>query len=366
MGLELRERSNQSFAAFDRWRRSLHRPQAVKDPIIITVTEGAGERIDRWLAERTAQSRTQIKALIKDGALTIDGAVMSDPTHKVVAGETISLVPPPVKDPDPEPEDIPLDVLFEDEHLIVIDKPAGLVVHPAAGNWTGTLVNALLHHCRGSLSGIGGVARPGIVHRLDKDTSGVMVVAKNDEAHRGLRRLFGIHDIDRSYLALCHADPRPAAGTIEIPIARSRKDRLKREADWSFERPDAREATTHYKRLEAFGHGRGKVAGEPVASLIRCTLETGRTHQIRVHLSTTGHPLIGDRLYGKAGIAGLGGDDPAVVTARETVRAFRRQALHAHRLGFVHPITEEDLIFETDPPEDFQTLLAALRALDQK
>ncbi|MEM7740217.1 MAG: RluA family pseudouridine synthase [Pseudomonadota bacterium] len=335
----------------------------VQDPIIITVTEGAGERIDRWLAERTGHSRTQIKALIKEGALTIADEAMTDPTHKVIEGETISLVPPPVKEANPEPEDIPLEILFEDEHLVVLNKPAGLVVHPAAGNWTGTLVNALLHHCRDSLSGIGGVARPGIVHRLDKDTSGVMVVAKHDDAHRGLRRLFSVHDIERSYLALCHGDPRPASGTIDIPIARSTKDRLKREADWSFERPDAREAVTHYRRLEAYGTGRGKVAGEPIASLIQCTLETGRTHQIRVHLSTTGHPLIGDRLYGKSGVAGLGGDDEITVAAREGVRAFKRQALHAAVLGFAHPITTDTMRFDAEPPDDFQTLRAKLAAL---
>ena len=204
----------------------------MRDPVTITVTEGFGERIDRWVAERTGHSRTQVKALIKDGALTVAGEVVSDPTYKVLEGETISLVPPHVKEAEPEAENIPLDVLYEDEHLIVLDKQAGLVVHPAAGNWTGTLVNALLHHCKGSLSGIGGVARPGIVHRLDKDTSGIMVVAKNDEAHRGLRRLFSVHDIERRYVALVHGDPRPASGTIEIPIARSRKDRLKRELDW--------------------------------------------------------------------------------------------------------------------------------------
>ncbi|MEM1379774.1 MAG: RluA family pseudouridine synthase [Pseudomonadota bacterium] len=335
----------------------------MRTPITITVTEGAGERVDRWLAERTDYSRTQVKSLIKEGALTIADAAMTDPTHKVVEGETLALVPPPVKDAEPKGEDIPLDVLFEDEHLIVLNKPAGIVVHPAAGNWTGTLVNALLHHCKGSLSGIGGVARPGIVHRLDKDTSGVMVVAKNDEAHRGLRRLFSVHDIERSYLALIHADPRPASGTIEIPIARSRKDRLKRELDWSFERSDAREAITHYKRLEAYGTGRGKVAGEPVASLVQCTLETGRTHQIRVHLSGTGHPLIGDKLYGKAGIAGLGGDEPHVIAAREAARSFKRQALHAAILGFEHPVTGDTMRFETEPPEDFQALRALLQAL---
>jgi 23S rRNA pseudouridine1911/1915/1917 synthase len=335
----------------------------MKEPIEMRVEEGEGERIDRWVADRAEPSRTQVKNLIKEGALTLRGEVMTDPTRKVALGDAIALTPPPVKEAAPEAQDIPLTILFEDEHLIVLDKPAGLVVHPAAGNWDGTLVNALLHHCRGSLSGIGGVARPGIVHRLDKDTSGVMVVAKNDEAHRGLRRLFSVHDIERAYLALCHADPRPASGTIDIPIARSRKDRLKREADWSFERPDAKEAVTHYKRLEAFGAGRGKVAGEPIASLVECRLETGRTHQIRVHMSTTGHPLIGDRLYGKAGIAGLGGDEGAVLAAREAVRAFKRQALHAHTLGFEHPVTGEELRFTTEPPEDFQGLRELLYAL---
>jgi 23S rRNA pseudouridine1911/1915/1917 synthase len=335
----------------------------MREPIELTVEDGEGERIDRWVAERSDPSRTQVKNLIKEGVLTIGGEVVTDPTRKVVLGDRIALVPPPVKEAAPEAQEIPVDILFEDEHLIVLDKPAGLVVHPAAGNWDGTLVNALLHHCRGSLSGIGGVARPGIVHRLDKDTSGVMVVAKNDEAHRGLRRLFSVHDIERAYLALCHADPRPASGTIDIPIARSRKDRLKRKADWSFERPDAKEAVTHYKRLEAYGAGRGKVAGEPVASLIECRLETGRTHQIRVHMSTTGHPLIGDRLYGKAGIAGLGGDEEAVVEARDAVRGFKRQALHAYRLGFEHPVTGEALSFETEPPEDFRVLRQSLKNL---
>ncbi|NNU17219.1 RluA family pseudouridine synthase [Parvularcula sp. ZS-1/3] len=329
----------------------------------MTALEGTGERIDRWLAERTDYSRTQVKNLIKEGALTLSGEAMTDPTHKIAEGDEIALVPPPVKDADPEAEDIPLDVLFEDEHLIALNKPAGLVVHPAAGNWSGTLVNALLHHCKDSLSGIGGVARPGIVHRLDKDTSGVMVVAKNDEAHRGLRRLFSVHDIERSYLALIHADPRPASGTIDIPIARSKSNRLKRELDMNFSRPDAREAVTHYKRLEAYGEGRGKVAGEPVASLVQCTLETGRTHQIRVHLSGTGHPLIGDRLYGKSGVAGLQGADDITVAAREAVRSFSRQALHAAILGFEHPVTGDDLRFESEPPQDFQDLRAALRAL---
>jgi 23S rRNA pseudouridine1911/1915/1917 synthase len=335
----------------------------MRDPITLTVDDDFGERVDRWLAARSDFSRTQVKALIKEGALRLKDEVLEEPTYKVREGDVLSLVPPPVKEAAPEAEDIPLNVLFEDEHLIVLDKPAGLVVHPAAGNWTGTLVNALLHHCRDSLSGIGGVARPGIVHRLDKDTSGVMVVAKNDEAHRGLRRLFSLHDIDRRYLALIHGDPRPASGTIEIPIARSRKDRLKRELDWSFERQNAREATTHYKRLEAYGQGRGKVAGEPVASLVECKLETGRTHQIRVHMSGCGHPLIGDRLYGKTGVAGLGGDEDAVVKAREAVRGFKRQALHAAVLGFEHPVTGEDLQFTTEPPEDFRELQAILRRI---
>ncbi|MEM1409836.1 MAG: RluA family pseudouridine synthase [Pseudomonadota bacterium] len=340
----------------------MHRP-LVRETIDITVDEGEGERIDRWLAERTAYSRTQVKALIKEGALTLGGEAMTDPTHKVITGEAISLVPPPVKDAAPGAEPIPLDIAFEDEHLIVVNKPAGLVVHPAAGHWSGTLVNALLHHCAGSLSGIGGVARPGIVHRLDKDTSGLLVAAKHDEAHRGLRRLFSVHHITRQYLAIIHGDPRPASGTIDVPIARSRQNRLKRELDWSFERPDTKEAVTHYKRLEAYGAGRGKVAGEPVASLVSCTLETGRTHQIRVHLSGSGHPLVGDRLYGKAGIAGLGGEEPHVIAARDAVRAFRRQALHAAVLGFEHPVTGEAMRFETDPPEDFQTLRQHLSVL---
>ncbi|WP_031549490.1 RluA family pseudouridine synthase [Parvularcula oceani] len=323
----------------------------------------AGERIDRWLAGLLAPvTRNRVKAMIEGGALLRDGAPHTDPSYRLRGGETVTLTPPPVEDAEPKAQDIPLNVLFEDEYLIVLDKPAGMVVHPAAGNWSGTLVNALLHHCAGSLSGIGGVARPGIVHRLDKETSGVMVVAKSDEAHQGLTTLWQAHDVERAYLAICHGSPRPAVGTIELPLARAGGDKRKQAVtDW--ENPAGREAITHFKRLEAYGTGRAKLPGDSVASLIECRLETGRTHQIRVHMSHVGHPLVGDPVYGRTGLAGLRPEDEAAERALGVVSKFRRQALHAAILGFAHPITGEDLRFETEPPKDFAKLRAALAAL---
>jgi 23S rRNA pseudouridine1911/1915/1917 synthase len=331
--------------------------------IIEADEDAGGERVDRWLAGRLApMTRNRVKALIEGGALSVDGSPLTDPSRKLKGGERLSLLVPPPEDPAPKPEDIPLDVLHEDAHLIVLDKPAGLVVHPAAGNWTGTLVNALLHHCAGSLSGIGGVARPGIVHRLDKETSGVMVVAKSDEAHQGLTALWQAHEVERAYLALCHGSPRPAVGTIELPLRRAQGDKRKQAVtDWEDE--GGREAITHFKRLEGYGTGRAKLPGDAVASLIECRLETGRTHQIRVHMSHVGHPLIGDPVYGRAGLAGLRPEDEAADAALEIIAGFRRQALHAAILGFEHPVTGEELRFETQPPEDFERLRRALAAL---
>ncbi|MBB4660157.1 RluA family pseudouridine synthase [Parvularcula dongshanensis] len=322
-----------------------------------------GERVDRWLTAQLAPlTRTRVKAMIEGGAMSVNGAVHTDPSAKLKGGEAIVVTPPPVEDPEPQPEDIALDVLFEDAHLIVLDKPAGLVVHPAAGNWTGTLVNALLHHCAGSLSGIGGVARPGIVHRLDKDTSGVMVVAKTDEAHQGLTQLWQAHDVERAYLAVCHGSPRPSVGTIELPLRRAAGDKRKQAvARWDDE--GAREAITHFRRLEGYGAGRAKLPGETVASLVECRLETGRTHQIRVHMAHVGHPLVGDQTYGRSGLAGLRPEDEPAERALKTVAGFKRQALHAAVLGFEHPVTGEDLRFETAPPGDFRALTEALSAL---
>ena len=346
---------------------------------IIASPENAGERLDKWLAAAAPDlSRSRIQALIGEGAVTLDDKPITDAKHKVRAGGAYALVPPEPENPEPQPEDIPLDVLFEDEHLIVINKPAGMVVHPAPGSPSGTLVNALLHHCADSLSGIGGVARPGIVHRLDKDTSGVMVAAKSEIAHNGLAALFEVHMIDRIYLAVTRGAPRPLVGRIENRIARSDSDRKKmavvkerkvyiqrgfEDEDDSYERPlKGRLAVTNYKVLEQFG----KVdtgSGLPAATLTECRLETGRTHQIRVHMAHIGAPLLGDQTYGKFRGLKLQGSGPAVDAAQEASRSFRRQALHAAVLGFEHPVTGEQLRFESEPPEDMQNLLSALRSL---
>lgn len=325
--------------------------------------ESEGERLDRWMAETGFPdlSRTRCKVLVEEGRLTVDGAALTDPKAKVRAGALYRLSVPAAADPAPQPEDIPLTVLFEDTHLIVVDKPAGMAVHPAVGNWTGTLVNALLHHCRGQLSGIGGVARPGIVHRLDKDTSGVMVAAKTEQAHHGLAALFAAHDIERAYLAVVRFAPPEPAGLVEAALARSAHDRKKMAVT---DGPRGKHAVTHYETLERYGQARGQSAGRPGASLVRCVLETGRTHQIRVHMAHIGCPLLGDPVYGKQRGLSLEGAGEAVQSAAAAARSFQRQALHAAVLGFAHPVTDEEMRFETAPPADMQALIAALRALN--
>ena len=351
--------------AFDIKRATTHLPSIMTDePLTFTAgPDDLGARLDKWISDQTADfSRARVKALIEGGALSKDGEPFADPKWKLREGEVFTLTPPPPEDPTPKPQDIPLDVLYEDTDLIVINKPAGLVVHPAAGNWSGTLVNALLYHCGDTLSGIGGVIRPGIVHRLDKETSGVMVVAKNDKAHQGLSAQWQTHDIERAYLAVVHGSPRPTIGTIEWPLARSSGDRKKMTVV-GFDRPEGKEAITHFKRIEPYGVGRAKLEGDAIASLVECRLETGRTHQIRVHMSHIGHPLVGDPLYGRPGIPGLKPVDEAAEKALAVVSKFRRQALHAAILGFEHPLTGEELRFETEPPKDFQRLTEVLRAL---
>ncbi|GGD94239.1 pseudouridine synthase [Aureimonas endophytica] len=314
----------------------------------------AGQRLDQFLTARLAGafSRSRIQAVIESGGVRIDGRPVASPSRRLTEGETVEMTVPEAEEPDPQPEPIPLTILYEDEALIVIDKPAGLVVHPGAGNWTGTLVNALLHHCGDSLSGIGGVKRPGIVHRLDKDTSGVMVVAKTDLAHRSLSEQFAAHGRDgrmeRAYLAVVWGVPARPKGRIEAALGRSSLDRLKRQVVPE-SRADARHAVTHYEVM-----ARG--VGDSTA-LLRCILETGRTHQIRVHMAHAGHPLIGDELYGKSfRTKALRLPEPAGAIAA----AFPRQALHAASLGFEHPLTGAPLRFETAPPEDFRTLAEAL------
>jgi 23S rRNA pseudouridine1911/1915/1917 synthase len=271
---------------------------------------------------------------------------MTDASAKAQPGDYRLRIPPPAP-AEPLPEAIPLTVLYEDAHLIVVDKPAGMAAHPAPGSETGTLVNALLAHCKGSLSGVGGVARPGIVHRLDKDTSGVMVAAKTDAAHAGLSALFAAHDIDRLYVALTRGAPEPTRGTITTRLGRSPHDRKK----MAVLKVGGREAVTHYAVETAFGP-----AAKPLAARVACTLETGRTHQIRVHLASKGAPVLGDPLYGAG---------PPAAQVREAMAAsgLKRQALHAAVLGFRHPITGEILRFETPLPPDMQALADALRTL---
>ena len=307
----------------------------------------AGERVDKVLAQRLPElSRGRIQALIAAGRVSRDGQTLSDASAKAQAGDYTFAIPPPTA-AEPQAQDIPLSVLYEDAHLIVVDKPAGMAAHPAPGSESGTLVNALLHHCGASLSGIGGVARPGIVHRIDKETSGIMVAAKSDAAHQGLSALFAAHDIDRVYLALTRGAPRPAKATLEGRIGRSAHDRKK----MALLRTGGREAITHYAVERAFGPSE-----KPLAARVACTLETGRTHQIRVHLASKGCPCLGDPIYGA-------GPPAPAVRAAIAQAGLTRQALHAAVLGFVHPITGETLRFESPLPADMAALEKLLTAL---
>jgi 23S rRNA pseudouridine1911/1915/1917 synthase len=296
-----------------------------------------GMRLDRALAlALPTLSRERLKALISSGHVRSGNALARDPASKVVTNAHFVIDIPAPSAMSNEPQDIALEIVFEDDHLLVVNKPAGLVVHPAAGNLDGTLVNALLHHCAGRLSGIGGVARPGIVHRIDKDTSGLLVVAKTDPAHEGLSRQFAVHSIDRRYVAMVVGLPL-ATGTINAPLARSPHDRKKIAIQARGKR-----AVTHYALVEPLRHG----------AVVECRLETGRTHQIRVHMASVGHPLIGDPVYGR--------NRPE---HRDVLRLleFKRQALHAAHLGFVHPVTSATMVFESKMPHDMQSLFTALR-----
>jgi 23S rRNA pseudouridine1911/1915/1917 synthase len=311
------------------------------DSILETVisADAEGWRLDRALASALPTlSRERIKALISAGQVRRgDGAQLRDPAVKARAGDSFALEVPAPRPAHNQAQDLGLEVVFEDEHLVVIDKPAGMVVHPAAGNPDGTLVNALLHHCAGNLSGIGGVARPGIVHRIDKDTSGLLVAAKTDRAHEGLAKQFAAHSIDRRYKAIVAGRPKPD-GTVDANLARSDANR---------------------KKVAVVGEGRGKRAVTHYrleqtlrdSALVECRLETGRTHQVRVHMASIGHPLLGDPVYGRS--------RPGT---RETLKrlGFDRQALHAARLGFVHPIDSRTLAFDSPMPADMQELLRAL------
>ncbi|MDF1794746.1 MAG: RluA family pseudouridine synthase [Thalassobaculaceae bacterium] len=309
------------------------------------------DRIDRWLAgaidlldDAPLLSRSRLKSLIQQGNVSDGSATITDPSAAVKPGAVYRITLPPPEAAAPEGQDLPLTVVFEDSELIVVDKPAGMTVHPAPGAPRDTLVNALIAHCGDSLSGIGGVRRPGIVHRIDKDTSGLLVVAKTDRAHAALAARFAAHDIDRAYRAVCFGHPVPPAGRIDAAIARHFKDR-KRMAVVGEAR--GRHAITHYRTLER----------PDGAALLECRLETGRTHQIRVHLSHIGNPLIGDPVYGRGHGARV---SRIPLAARDVVRDFPRQALHAAVLGFDHPVTGEPLSFESPLPDDLVTLLRAL------
>lgn len=322
-----------------------------------------GMRLDSFLSERLETlSRSRAKALIQAGAVSSKGAVIDNPKHKVQTGAVYQLVMPKPVAAKPEPENIPLEILFEDGDLLLVNKPAGMAVHPAPGSWTGTLVNALLHYCAGDLPGIGGVERPGIVHRIDKETTGVLAVAKSEAAHRGLSALFAAHDIERTYRALSRGAPRPLAGVVDAPIARSRIDRKKMAVVGEDEDREGRHAVTHYKALEKFGQ-LSKLESRPAAALIECQLETGRTHQIRVHMASLGTPLIGDPIYGRHKGIKTVGSGAAYDRATAAARGLGRQALHAASLGFVHPVTGKDIFVETPLPDDMAELLSALRAL---
>ncbi len=317
---------------------------------VVAVTlnaEEVGARLDKTLAERLPHlSRARIQALMAQGLVSRAGKRLTDPSAKAVAGDYELLIPPP-EAAAPQPEAVPLTVLYEDAHLIVVDKPPGMAVHPAPGTPGGTLVNALLAHCGSSLSGIGGVARPGIVHRIDKETSGIVVVAKTDAAHQGLSLLFSNHDIDRLYVALVRGAPSPERGTLTTQIGRSATDRKK----MAVLKVGGREATTHYAVTTLYGSQR-----KPLAAKIECRLETGRTHQIRVHMAAKGSPCLGDPVYGSG---------PPAPGVREAMAqaGLTRQALHAAILGFVHPVTGQTLRFESPPPGDMARLEALLQAL---
>jgi 23S rRNA pseudouridine1911/1915/1917 synthase len=320
---------------------------------VVVADAEAGARLDRVLAACIADlSRSRLKALILAGEVAIGGRTIRDPGHHVNVGDAVMVEVPPPEPAEPAPEPIPLAIVFEDDEMIVIDKPRGLVVHPAAGNWTGTLVNALIAHCGDSLSGIGGVRRPGIVHRLDKDTTGLMVVAKTDRAHASLSAQFADHGrtgpMQRRYLAFVWGVPDRPKGSIDQPLGRHPRSRDKMAV-----RPDGRKAVTYWEILEQYPGA----DGVPVASLLACRLTTGRTHQIRVHLASIGHPLLGDDTYGSGFKTKTARLPPP---ARAALAGLGRQALHAYLLGVEHPSRGEYLEFRSELPSDLGRLRSSL------
>jgi len=324
--------------------------------------DAAGERVDAWLAKAWPDlSRARVQGLIGQGKLSADGERVSHASAKTKPGAHYELIMPPPEPAKPEPENIPLEIVYEDAHLVVINKSAGMAVHPAPGSMRGTIVNALLAHCAASLSGIGGVARPGIVHRIDKDTTGLIVVAKDDATHNGLAKQFAKHTIERVYYAVTRGAPRERSGTLETELTRSRENRMKFVVVRDEGQNVGKRAITHYWTVEAFGQATGESVGRPAAALMECRLETGRTHQIRVHMAHLGAPLIGDPLYGKG--RAFKAEGPHAAEAAEAVAAFPRQALHAAVLGFKHPISGDELRFEAPLPADMTALIEILREL---
>jgi len=317
----------------------------MSDSEIITGTIAGAGRLDKALAEATGLSRARVQGLIEEGRVDVAGRTAASASAKVAADTPFRIIVSAAMPAAAQPEDIPLVIAFEDQHLVVVDKPAGMVVHPAVGNITGTLVNALLHHCRGQLSGINGVARPGIVHRIDKDTSGLLVVAKSDAAHEGLAAQFAAHSVHRRYIAVCAGHPSPSEGTVDARIGRSDADRKKMTV-LPNNSSRGKSAVTHYKVI-------GRLDD---AAVIECRLETGRTHQVRVHCASIGHPLLGDPAYGRT---------PKPLRPLLERLGFARQALHAAELGFQHPVTGEMVQFRSNLPQDMAELIDQLGRSDR-
>ena len=301
-------------------------------------------RLDKFLSAKLPDlSRSRLQKLISEGFVECEEIVIADNSHKVKIGDSYQVTIPPAEEAEPQPQDIALDIVYEDEDIVVVNKNAGMTVHPAAGAYDGTLVNALLFHCRDNLSGIGGVKRPGIVHRIDKETSGLLVVAKNDEAHRFLSEQFAEHSIERTYIAVVYGVPNPLSGKIEASIGRSKFDRKK----MAIVEKGGKNAVTNYKTLKTF---------KTAVSIVQCNLETGRTHQIRVHLSSKGNALVGDKVYVKSKKSEL----PLSADLKNYVNNFPRQALHAKTLGFIHPRKKEFMQFDSELPSDMAELIAEL------
>ncbi|MBC6403270.1 MAG: RluA family pseudouridine synthase [Hyphomonadaceae bacterium] len=339
----------------------------------VAAMEDAGQRVDKWVASWSGLSRNGVQGLIENRALKAGGSIVERMSARVRDGTAYTLTLPPPVDCGPGPEDIPLNIVFEDEHLVVVNKPAGMTVHPAPGSPSGTLVNALLFHAGDTLSGIGGVLRPGIVHRIDRNTSGLLVVAKNDRTHHKLSGQFAAHTVHRKYICLVRGGPKTGSGTVQSRLARSahnrRKQAVVRGTDGNIHACEhGRHAITHYTLTGGYGQRPAQAIAGPLFSRIECRLETGRTHQIRVHMAHIGCPLLGDPLYGRqrtpCAVRNDSNRSADLLRVNACMKTFKRQALHAAELGFTHPVTREDMMFAADLPEDMNVLLSLLRGLN--